>query len=91
MSYRSLFHRSLDVLTCVYNHETELDSICKQVGLGENHVEELIGKLTEWELLVDYTPELTVSERGKNVLSFYHNYAEALRVKPLIRANVPDY
>ena len=91
MSYRSLFHRSLDVLTCVYNHETELDSICKQVGLGENHVEELIGKLTEWELLVDYTPELTVSERGKNVLSFYHNYAEALLVKPLIRANVPDY
>ena len=54
-------------------------------------MEELIGKLTEWELLVDYTPELTVSERGKNVLSFYHNYAEALRVKPLIRANVPDY
>ena len=91
MSYRSLFHRSLDVLTCVYNHETELDSICKQVGLVENHVEELIGKLTEWELLVDYTPELTVSERGKNVLSFYHNYAEALRVKPLIRAHVPDY
>jgi predicted transcriptional regulator len=91
MPYRSLFHRSLDLLTCVYNHETEMDTICKQLGLGEKHVEELIDKLTEWELLIAYTPELTVSERGKNVLSFYHNYSEALKVKPLIRANIPDY
>ena len=68
-----------------------MDSICKQLGLGPNHVEELIGKLTEWDLLVAYASELTVSERGKNVLSFYHNYSEALRVKPLIRANIPDY
>ena len=91
MPYRSLFHRSLDVLTCLYNHETQVEAICQQLGLGPNHVEELIGKLTEWELLEAYAPELTVSERGKNVLSFYHNYAEALRVKPFIRANVPDY
>ena len=91
MPYRSLFHKSLDVLTCVYNNETELDTICEQLQLGANHVEELIIKLTEWELLEEYTPVLTVTERGKNVLSFYHNYAEALKANPLIKASVPDY
>lgn len=90
MKYRSLFHRSLDVLTCIYNDETDIDTICEHVELVQSYVEELIGKLTEWELIEEY-PRLSVSERGKNVLSIYHNYATQLQIEPLIHASVPDY
>lgn len=91
MSYRSLFHRSLDVLTCIYNDETDIEAICEKVQLGTNHVEDLLSKLMEWELLDELSPILKVSDRGKNVLSFYHNYSVALNANPLIRATIPDY
>jgi predicted transcriptional regulator len=91
MSDRSLFYRSLDVLTCIWNKETDLDAICENVGLDSNRVEELLARLAEWELLEDGVSSLMVTERGKNVLSFYHNYSRALKVQPMVRAIIPDY
>jgi superfamily II helicase len=78
-------------LTCIYNHDTELEAICEKVELGSAHVEELIDKLCEWELIEEMSPSLQVSERGKNVLSYYHNYAAFLQVRPMVAASVPDY
>ena len=68
-----------------------MDAICEHLDIGTNHVEELVDKLTEWELIEEYSPVLTVSDRGRNVLSFYHNYSKALDVGPTVYASVPDY
>ena len=89
MTNRSLFHRSLDVLTCIWNSETEIEAICENVGLSSNRVEELLAKLVEWELL-EAEGSRRVTEKGENVLSFYHNYSGALKVQPMVSAKVPD-
>ena len=59
MSHGSLFHRSLDVLTCIYNHDMEQEAICEKVELDSAHVEKLIDKLCEWELIDEMSPSNT--------------------------------
>ena len=90
MHHRSLFHRSLDVLTCIYNEDSDLDAICDNVKLGPDYVKELIGMLYEWELIEDIPDKLQITERGRNVLSFYHNYSGELKVVPMVRRKKTD-
>lgn len=90
MHNRSLFHRSLDVLTCIYNKDSELDAICDNVKLGPDYVEELLDMLYEWELLEDMPDKRQITERGRNVLSFYHNYSGDLRIVPMVQTKIPD-
>ena len=90
MHNRSLFHRSLDVLTFIYNEDSELYAICDNVKLGPDYVEELLGMLYDWELIEDIPDKLQITERGRNVLSFYHNYSGDLRIVPMVQTKIPD-
>ncbi len=90
MRNRSLFHRSLDVLTCIYNEDNELDVICDNVKLGPDYVEELLDMLYEWELIEDIPDKRQITDRGRNVLSFYHNYSGDLKIVPMVRTKIPD-
>jgi len=92
MTDRSHFQKSLDVLSCFYLDIKEEQEICHRADVDDQTYVKVVDSLHEWELLEDeWTGENAITERGKRVLSYYHNYSTALKVTPAPGIVIEDY
>ena len=70
---RSYFENALEVLTCINIGSSEYEDVCALVEIGETYYQEIIDSLREWELVNMSESRVILSERGKNILSYYHD------------------
>ena len=70
---RSYFENALEVLTCINIGSSRSEDVCVLVEIGDQYYQEVLESLSDWELINNHETIITLTERGKNVLSYYHN------------------
>ena len=70
---RSYFENALEVLTCINIGSSRSEDVCVLVDIGDHYYQEVLESLSDWELIEYQKNNITLTARGKNVLSYYHN------------------
>lgn len=70
---RSYFKTALEVLTCLRDDVFNIETICTRLNINPALFEEIYTSLDRWGLIETIGSRHTITEKGHNVYSYYHN------------------
>ncbi len=71
MVARSQFQLSLQVLSKLDQCNCSDEEICWGIDIGYNYYKEICASLIDWELIEQANKAYVLTDRGKNILSYY--------------------